>query len=491
MSEVEKKILERSSDGDYKFTNYGEFLSYYHAHLQLFKKFLQEKKVDPVEAEKIYQRIKGYMVNNIKTNDHFFEKSGELASFLSVSTVELTTFLNSNFLESLAKVQAKLKDQELAKMSSKSNFSGISEEILFLLGDIFPAGSRFIFQDGLLVIEEMATGKITKPTGILSEIKEAQEKQAQEKLEKVVRKEKPVAEQVYETSILVEIFEKLGNHFTGERLELKQLEPEVAVVTIIPKDNKPKGILDDVEELSLEETAPEMSAVTSSMSSITRSYNAIEDDEPGILDDIEEYDSKKEEEEEPDDLSNFLDEVESPELSIPKPDVADEFTYKSYSEINKIIQGYKSANDLNGYNSWLQNANSLEKSFVGIRNNLSKEKEGNRIDWNSYFNNISDKTGYSVNTLQKLKLKISHLDKTKQFLDITITELKKQPPEVLQILKSAWPHILETFNLAPDYPSVETKLKDLLSRIKTDSQRLPIEKILNQAITKLKTIPFQ
>ena len=112
MSDTSKRVLERSQTGEYEFTPYGEFLSYYHAHLQIFNKFIQEKPISQKERDQIYQRVKGYMVANIKKSDHFFEKIGDFASLLQMDVEELEKHLNESFIEVLTKVQDKLREQD-------------------------------------------------------------------------------------------------------------------------------------------------------------------------------------------------------------------------------------------------------------------------------------------------------------------------------------------------------------------------------------------
>ena len=181
MSDTSKRVLERSQTGEYEFTPYGEFLSYYHAHLQIFNKFIQEKPISQKERDQIYQRVKGYMVANIKKSDHFFEKIGDFASLLQMDVEELKKHLNESFIEVLTKVQDKLREQEMEKLSSKKDFAHITEELVFKLGEIFPPNCRFVLRDGLLVIENISTGELVKPVGLLGAIKEEQQK-AQEKL---------------------------------------------------------------------------------------------------------------------------------------------------------------------------------------------------------------------------------------------------------------------------------------------------------------------
>jgi len=524
MSDTSKRVLERSQTGEYEFTPYGEFLSYYHAHLQIFNKFIQEKPIPQKERDQLYQRIKGYMVANVKKSDHFFEKIGDFASFLQMDMEELKRHLNESFIEVLTKVQDKLREQEMDKLSSKKDFAHITEELVFKLGEIFPPNCRFALRDGLLVIENVNSGEIVKPVGMLGAIKEEQQK-AQEKLAArvVSRPKEPVF--VPEKSILVEIYEKHEETLTGERLELKQdflpeiSEPEPAE-TEPPKE---KGLLDDVEELDFE--MEEESRPT---------YDSEESNEPGLLDDIEGFDFQERPKreaiaEEPaptDDLLDFLDSVgnsepeqeSEPELdykSEPKmdayeepeveddpepepepeieiepeqeePDPANSFTFKDYSEITKKIQNYKTSNDTTGYNQWIAGATDLEKCFVSIRANFNKEQTGQPVDWQKYYDTVASKTQLKRNTIETFKGRVKHLDFTKAVLDIAIKELKNQSPEVISILKSAWPHILATFSDAPDYDSVESNLKTLLARLKSDSQRVPIQTILLKGIQKLR-----
>jgi hypothetical protein len=532
MSDTSKRVLERSQTGEYEFTPYGEFLSYYHAHLQIFNKFIQEKPLPQKERDQLYQRIKGYMVSNVKKSDHFFEKIGDFASFLQMDVEVLKKHLNESFIEVLTKVQDKLKEQEMEKLSSKKDFAHITEELVFKLGEIFPPNCRFSLREGLLVIENISSGEIVKPVGILNAIKEEQIK-AQEKLaSRVVSKPKePVF--VPEKSILVEIFEKHEETLTGELLVLKEeFAPEVSAEPD-PEVEPPreKGLLEDVEELDFEmDEGPAYNPQTTTSN------------EPGLLDDIEGFDFQAPQKtppvEEPpvDDLLDFLDNVggsepevkqdtspeyepdqvdyepeivkeekepeEEPEpepeanfdfLSEPEPepepdlpDPADLFTFKDYSEITKKIQTYKTSNDTNGYNQWIANASDLEKCFVSIRANFNKEQTGQPVDWQKYFDSVASKTELKRETIEKFKARVKHLDFTKAVLDIAIKELKNQSPEVISILKSAWPHILGTFSVAPDYDKVESDLKALLSRLKSDSQRVPIQSIMLKGIQKLR-----
>lgn len=488
MSDLERKVLERSPEGGYQFTKYGEFLSYYHSHLQLFGRIVNEStKISDSDKSNVTESIKSYMKTNVKHVDHFFEHSKDFATFLQLSQDELTSFMNKNFLDVLNKVQEKLKVQELDKIAKSNNFSGVTEEIVAMVGEIFPPESRFILSEGLIVIENISTGVITKPKGLLSEIQDARQKdeekkqQIQQQLQK--NRERPADVFSDEDSISKQIVDQFGT-IQDTPLELK---PEVFVevkaqLIVDPNIKQEKGLLDDVEDLHIDfHPEPETSEEP--------------EEEPGLLDDIESQFNTPKEEEPADDLGDFLDAIDSgvvtpdePEPE-PQPDEADLFTYKEYTEIIKKVQAFKAKNDVNGYNQWLSTAKPVEKCFNAIRTNIAKEAQGQKLDWKGFHSTMCSKTGLEVSVLEKLKIKILHLDKVKSILDICIQQLKKQPPEVVQILKSAWPHISGAFAFAPEYDEVELRIQEVLGKIKTETQRKPIEKILGQAIQKLKTYP--
>jgi hypothetical protein len=676
MPEIEKKIIEKASGGGFQFTQYGEFLTYYHSHLQLFQKFIQEiLKLPKNESDAKYKELKDFLVENVKKVDHFYEYAPDFAKILKVGQPKLTEYLTANFMEVLAKVSEKLESTEIEKLKNRDDFDSVSEEIVVKIGEIFPLGSKFTLKDGLLVIMNVGTGKITKPVGLLSELKEEQEKLKEEPIPQkpqvsakpnpetiqtniqskpqiVVEKEIPVI--IQEKSILKEILENYAEFFTGEKLVVKneiesdfkestpQKSPSKPVPGLLddiddmdfgstveapPPKPKEKGLLDDIDDLDFgeststqpvgllddieEESTPgllddiEEESTPGLLDDIeeestpgllddleeeskpgllddledesspgllddldekqpTESLDDLEEDSsPGLLDDLDEKPLDDLEEEstpgllndlneeseandelvepvqmneidgemdelnqEPINESSLADEIQDDidlEPTIidtpitkpneqkqitPKPNLiqkpvkepiakpilssnqTENFTFKLYTDLNKTISSYKAQKDLNEYNQWLKDASNLEKAYVAIRMNLSKELTGVKIDWEKYFQQISPKSGMSSTDLNKLKIRILHLDKVKSFLDISANQLKTQPMEVLQVLKTGWPHILNVFGFAPNYNDVEIKLEQLLSKIKVDSQRQPIQKILKMAIQKLKQMSY-
>lgn len=470
MTEIERKVLERSPEGGYQFTKYGEFLSYYHAHLQIFNKMIDAKNLPEAEKRQIKESIKNFMKSHIKQTDHFFHYTRDFAGFLQITQEDLTAYMNKNFLEVLHKVQDKLKQQELENVAKTRQFSTLTEEIVATLGELFPPDHRFISQDDLIVIENIKTGEITKPQGILSIIKEEREREEEKKRQIQLQlqrlREKPEETFADEVSILKEIVQEFGT-ITDSPLELKEeilpIKPQVIVQR---EEKKEKGLLDDVEDLEIESE---------------ESIQAVDEEEKD--EESENYDS--EEQVQDNSLGDFLDSLESQE-ELPEPDEADRFLYKNYLEIAKIIQGFKNKNDIQGYNEWLKTAEPVAKVFNSIKTNLAKEKSGQSIFWEDFFKTMEIKTGLQIPTLKKLKARIEHLDRVKLFLDKCIHELKKQPPQVLNFLKVAWPKISEAFGKSPHYAQVEKEIAEILKSSPNESVKKPIEKIINQAIEILK-----
>ena len=160
------------------------------------------------------------------------------------------------------------------------------------------------------------------------------------------------------------------------------------------------------------------------------------------------------------------------------------FNYNNYLQITRSIDKLKL--DKIEYNNWISRASLLIKTFISIQANISKESRGEVLDWNTYFEKVSQKSGLEIHILKNFKSRIEILNLTKKFLEIIVSELKKQPINVQKILKTGWPHIVDTFGESPDFDKVLEKLEIVLSKIKEESIRHPIENILNMAIKNLR-----
>ncbi|MEM7180074.1 MAG: hypothetical protein AAF518_04120 [Spirochaetota bacterium] len=459
MSEEKKAVIERSQGGDFVLSSYGEFLSYYHTDLQLFKKILKSNGQTDKDSNKTLEKIKAFMVTNIKKVGDFTESIEKFSVFLSLSPDEFNAYMSENFLDVLTKVQKKLIDQELENRKSINdyNYNSITEEIVEVIGEIIPDGSRFVKKENLLVVENAATGEITEPSGMLSQIKKAQEEE-EEKQQAKQQKRMVKKEAVFEVekSLLLEILEKHGDSL-GNTVDVNHFQPAYLqqagdVETIIKEPEKPDGLLSDVPELEFEEDELE-----------------VEKSEPETPPDMDSID-----------LDDILSAVPA------SPDEADGFFYQQHMQITATVQSYKKAKDGEGYNSWLAEADMLTKSVIAMRGSLAKESAGQSIDWQKNIADLVEKTQLSPDVLQKLHNRLKHFLVLKSLLDITVQQFKTFPPESLRMAKNAWPHIQKAFGESPKYEEVEQSIQQLLDKIRDPSIRQPIETILGKCLAKTK-----
>jgi hypothetical protein len=89
MALPENNILEKNADGEFVFTSYGEFLCFFHAHLDLFKKFIKTKGASPKAQEAILNELKNYMTANVKKTDHLMKYLPQFATYLKTTVEEV------------------------------------------------------------------------------------------------------------------------------------------------------------------------------------------------------------------------------------------------------------------------------------------------------------------------------------------------------------------------------------------------------------------
>ncbi|MCB1159250.1 MAG: hypothetical protein H7A25_16965 [Leptospiraceae bacterium] len=459
MSDTNRPVIERNADGEFSLTSYGEFLSFYHSHLQIFKKILMEKQIPAKKIDSQIEQIKKFMVANVKKVSDFTDHIHEFASFLSMRNEQFNSYMGENFFPILTKVQQKLVEQEveLKKSLSSDSYHLLTEEIVDKLGEFMPAGSRFVIIDNLLVIENMKTGALTEPGGVLKEIKNDQEASAEKK---IAKKEKPKTPQSdNEPRFLNELVETFKDEFFGSPIDVSVFLPqmEAEAETVIKEPEKPKPILDEIPDLDFEEEELEIKT----------------EPKQATIDSV--------------DLDDILAGVGGAETSSPKKDEADSFSLKEYQDLQKIVLNYKQKGDKQAYANWLNSETFPRKCVVSIKNALSSEKAGQSINWQDQYKAMGAKSGLSITVIQKLHLKVKHFEFVRGIFDFTVKEFKNFPPNVLQLAKNGWPHFLKAYEKAPDYSEVETGIRDILSKIKDPTLRSPIENILLKGLNKIKS----
>ncbi|BDA78288.1 hypothetical protein LPTSP3_g12180 [Leptospira kobayashii] len=479
MAETAKKVLEKKGQGEYEFTPYGEFLSYFHAHIDIFKRLLKAKKTDPAQIEAISKSVKAYMTANIKKTDHFFENLPQFSTMLGVPQGEISSYLNTNFIEVLGKVQEKLKAQELDKINNapEQQYERITEEIIEKLKFVFPADTRFAERGILIVLENTKTGEITEPKGLMAESARAAlavsgnpgEKIGTASLTEALAQANappppPVKKTllpVKEKSILQEIVELFGDTLTGQPLEI-QIGPPVdenAPIEEPPSSKQEKKDDYEIEDLDFEED----SGSSQSQNTAPEIPDGILDDIGGILD----FDSTPEPEPEPQDP--YLETVRN-------------YSVREYIELTSVIVSYQQKADQVGYQNWLRAQPEFEKTVISFRAQLMKEAKAEPVDWNQVFQGISSKTEFTTDSLQLLQRKLRNFQIVKMTLDRTIAELKKGTPEFMNLVRMAWPHIQKAFFDVPNYEAVQRSLKGILSRVNEENHKKDLTRIFSQAL---------
>ncbi|TGK47137.1 hypothetical protein [Leptospira bouyouniensis] len=482
MADSSKKVLEKKGQGEYEFTAYGEFLSYFHAHIDIFKRLLKSKKMDPTRVEEVAKQIKSYMTGNIKKTDQFFEHLPQFATILGVSKEEVSSYLNSNFIEVLTKVQEKLKTQELEKLTNAPapSFSSITEEIVERLQVTHPKDYVFAQKGILMVLENPITGEIIEPQGLMAASAKAalampqgtdSEKEPVSLTEAlavanapptpVTKKQSLIPEK--DKSILQEITETFSDILTGEKLEIK-IGPEVTEPSLADTSSNTNSSKVN-EEYEIEDL--EFDDSDSGQSNSNTSNGAEEHDDFS------------------DDLGIEYEEEEPP----PPPKQIDlnlvrlgNFSVKEFMDLVQTITTYQTKGDQVGYQNWLRSISEFDKAVVSLRTQVLKEQKNEAVDWKSLFQMMSSKSELKPEVLQGIVKKIKNFQIVKLTLDRMIQEFKKGSPEFMQMVKMAWPHIQKSFYEVPNYQQVQTLLRGILSRVNDESHKKDFSKIFTMAL---------
>ncbi|UMQ59271.1 hypothetical protein [Leptospira interrogans] len=421
MSGNDKKILEQNSHGEFELTAYGEFLSYFHTHIQLFNGLISGKKISPTDQEVLKQKVRSYIVSNIQKTEQFFDHLPKFAEFLGMSQSDLSAFMTKNFMNTHAGIKNKLIEQEKANIGKpkKKRYSRISEEILETIGELVPPGKRFIGMEGYVVLRDDATGKDLEPS--ISSFGETPKQTNEENTPGVVKKTAPQAsapavplKKQTEKLILTEILEKFGSEFSGKVLELKKEEFEEAEITNQIAVGGNEELLTEVEDLQFEGF-----------------------EEPTFLED-----------------TSF--EPEEPPVNIP---------FSKYMEsINRVRQFQKDGQP-DAYKKWVMALPPELSALVQLHSFVLKEMKNEPLDWNSTLSSISSRMGLTEKRLWKV------LDLTRIFAELraglekAFVSSKTAGPGMEELVKKAWPHILKIFEEYPNTSSLHQKLDQLFTKI--------------------------
>lgn len=461
MSDHTKKTIEKNAHGDYEFTPYGEFLSYFHAHLEIFKRFGRSRNIPNSEMNQQIKELKSFMASHVKNVDQYFPNIPKFAEILHVSKDDLSGYLNENFLEVLPIVQDKFKKAEIEKLESSPDreFDRVTEEILEKVGFSFPEGKKFTSKGNLVVLEDTATGEIVEPQGLMAGISAPPPA-----VIGADPKAKPVqAKVIPDHPILEEIVNLFGEELRGEKLEAQRMGEEEEKEGSSEKETieaTEEDVLEDIEDLDFEEPDEEVPT--------QEEASSVLDDLGDILDMGEPAEELQEE------VSSISEEAEN-------------YNLLQYFEIVKTILGFQAQKDANGYKKWLAESSDLVKVSVSIRTNHLKEMKGESVPWESILSQILEKVEFNQETLDYLKEKIIRYNWARIGLDRGLNEFKKGNPELIDLVKKALPHIQKAMNDLPDFDKVTESLKLIIGKIPNPEYRKEMGRVLNLVIRFLKT----
>ncbi|EMJ97058.1 hypothetical protein [Leptospira alstonii] len=438
MSGNDKKIIEQNSHGEFELTAYGEFLSYFHTHIQLFNGLISAKKISPTDQEALKQKLRSYIVNNIQKTEQFFDHLPKFAEFLGMSQADLSAFMTKNFMNTHAGIQNKLIEQEKANIDKprKKKYSRIGEEIVETIGVLVPPGKRFIGMDGYVVLRDDATGKDLEPSASsFGETPKSNEENASSPVRAPAPPPTPLRKPA-EKLILTELVERFGSEFSGDPLVLKkeELDEEEAVNNLAVGGNE--ELLTEVEDLQFggfEEPT----------------FQEEESFEPPV-------------------------EPEEPPVNIP---------FSKYMEsVNRVRQFQKEAQP-DAYKKWVMTLPPELSALVQLHSFVLKEMKNEPVDWNTILSSISSRIGLKDTRLWKI------LDLTRTFAELRAGLEKafvtSKAAGMEELVKKAWPHILKIFEEYPDTSSLRQKLDQLFTRIPDATQRKKLSDLFLPVIQKL------
>ncbi|EMO71536.1 hypothetical protein [Leptospira santarosai] len=431
MPENDKKVIEQNSHGEFELTAYGEFLSYFHTHIQLFNGLISAKKISPSDQEVLKQKIRSYVVSNIQKTEQFFDHLPKFAEFLGMSQADLSAFMTKNFMNTHAGIKSKLIEQEKANVGKprKKKYARIGDEIVETIGVLVAPGKRFIAMEGYVVLRDDATGKDLEPS--VSSFGETPKSTEESPVKKAAVAPVPLKKPP-ETLILTELVEKFGSEFSGDALVLKKEELDETEMVVAVGGNE--ELLTEVEDLQF-----------------------------GGFDELA-----------------FEEEVsiepEEPPVNIP---------FSKYMESINRVRQFQKDRQSDAYKQWVMTLAPELGALVQLHSFVLKEMRNEPIDWNSIISSISSRIGLKDTRLWKV------LDLTRVFaelragLEAAFVSSKTAGPGMEELVKKAWPHILKIFEEYPNTSSLRQKLEQLFARIPDAVQRKKLSDLFLPVLQKL------
>ncbi|EMO63398.1 hypothetical protein LEP1GSC133_4652 [Leptospira borgpetersenii serovar Pomona str. 200901868] len=435
MSGNDKKVIEQNSHGEFELTAYGEFLSYFHTHIQLFNGLISAKKISPTDQEVLKQKVRSYIVGNIQKTEQFFDHLPKFAEFLGMSQTDLSAFMTKNFMNTHAGIKNKLIEQEKANFGKpkKKKYACISEEIVETIGVLVAPGKRFIGMDGYVVLRDDATGKDLEPS--VSSFGETPKSTEENTVKKVAASIAPTPlKKPPEKLILTELVERFDSEFSGNVLVLKK------------------------EELDEGEVA---------------SHVAVDDNEE-LLTEVEDLQFSGFHE------TTFVEEIpmepEEPPVNIP---------FSKYMESINRVRQFQKEGQPDAYKKWVMTLPPELSALVQLHSFVLKEMKNEPIDWNSIVSSISSRIGLKDSRLWKVLELTRVFAELRTGLEAAFVSSKVAGPGMEELVRKAWPHILKIFEEYPNTSSLRQKLDQLFARIPDVARRKKLFDLFLPVLQKL------
>ena len=494
----------------WELTNYGEFISYYHAHVQILDNLLKTKEQNSNEINRKKKNLRKFMKDNIRNINHFIENADKLAQFVSMSLEDFNQYMMENFLQTLEEIQKTMKKQFVEKVYLEEQEKFFNESIGagILKNTVFSFEEReFKNQDKLFLIKELKTGKEIDSLSLTKEKKAQLENQAlTSDSEKIESKEKEP-----EIQILDEIVNQFGNLLKGEKLvlESKIINEEHTEEQIQNNDNL-IGDFDDLEfehssETSSEEPEnqdfiEEHENIQSQIQNVLKEeehenvqsqiQNVLKEEEhENVQSQIQNVLKEEEHENIQSQIQNVLKEEEHENIQSQIQNVLKEEEHEdiiSFFEYTRLLNLNKKnkKTDIKNYKKWLISLDETKRGIIFIQDLLEKDSK-QPIEWNSSLKKVSQNIKVDYNQLKKIKDSISFLFAFKKELEMLWKICQKNYPSVIPTFQTIWNSLLTicSSNIKNKKIIFDTLKQEILNLLQADNQKT-LRKIFQQWIEK-------
>ncbi len=442
----------------------------------LLKAIVEHTQKDPVVKQKKIKEIEDYIhKNKIDNIDSLIQHSKNLVNILKISENSLREFIQKNYFKSIQSIKKQKEELNTFLTSDTKGLISVLSLHIFKK-DLSNAHFRqeqdqyVLYLPNSKIYESGASKETNNVNNQMNNIEDIETK----KYLKKDLKENIVLE---EKSIIIEILEKFSNILKVQDISSKMRELENSLNHSV-----------DTNELSLKEEKNEKSSPTIMEESIIiEILNRFSEILPVRYTDLQKEFMKIEsislENTGVNITQNNNTIQENPIEIIP-------YTINEYFQLRKKIQYYKSRNDTEGYQKFFSSLDKRSQACIGILNIIYKE---NQIPIDTYLQKISNKLGFSVESLKELFNRIKKYNYCISFMKQASEYLKNQKPELYSHFLNIYEPLLDFISFLdcqnPEHfqnSYLEKNLKLLLISITEENIRFSLMQFLIQFLNKIK-----